>query len=164
MTKIGLLSDTHGYVPEKVYDFFADCNEVWHAGDIGTTAVLDSLKSKWKIKAVFGNIDGTSLRAELREKNRFICEDVDVLITHIGGKPGRYEQCLYPVFRCNPPDLFICGHSHILKVMNDTNYGFLHINPGAAGRNGLHQVCTAVRFMIDGKKIKDLEVLEIPRR
>ncbi len=163
MTRIGLLSDTHGYLNPKVLEFFNNCNEVWHAGDIGTVELAEELLAFKPLKAVVGNIDNHLLRRMFPENLRFKCEAVDVWITHIGGYPGRYDKRINDEIRLNPPRLFISGHSHILKVMPDKKLNLLHVNPGAAGKNGFHHFVTAVRFIIDGKEIRDLEVLEVKR-
>jgi putative phosphoesterase len=164
MKKILLLSDTHGHLDERILKYAEDADELWHAGDIGTTAVSDSLKKVKPLKAVFGNIDGAEVRKEFPLNNRFMCEEVDVWITHIGGYPGRYSPAVKEEIRANPPRIFISGHSHILKVMNDKKLGVLHMNPGAAGKQGFHQVRTMLRFVIDGKEIKDLEVIELGKK
>ncbi len=163
MRRIGLLSDTHGALSKRIVRFFENVDEIWHAGDIGTEKLADKLTDLKPLRAVYGNIDGYVLRRMYPETLRFFCEDVDVLITHIGGYPGRYEPRIRKMIYSNPPQLFISGHSHILKVMHDKKTHCLHINPGAAGNNGFHHVCTAVRFKIDGKNIKELEVLEFER-
>jgi putative phosphoesterase len=164
MKKILLLSDTHGHLDERILKFTKEADEVWHAGDIGTTAVSDVLKKIKPLKAVFGNIDGGEVRKEFPLNNRFMCEEVDVWITHIGGYPGRYSPAIKEEIHKNPPRIFISGHSHILKVMNDKKLGVLHMNPGAAGKQGFHQMRTMLRFVIDGKEIKDLEVIELGKR
>jgi putative phosphoesterase len=164
MKRIGLLSDTHGYIDPKLYDFFEECDEIWHAGDIGNIAVADELAKFRKLVAVHGNIDGQDVRIVYPQHQRFFCEGVDVWITHIGGYPGRYERHVIPEIYNNPPNLFISGHSHILKVVNDSKTGLLHMNPGAAGRNGFHKVRTAIRFTINGSKIEDLDVIELGKR
>ncbi len=163
MKRIGLLSDTHGMISSRILKFFEPVDEIWHAGDIGNAETADQLSAFKPFKAVFGNIDDHIVRRMFPENQRFFCEEVDVLMTHIGGFPGRYEQRVRSIFMMKAPQLFICGHSHILKVIYDKKYNLLHINPGAAGNKGFHQVCTAVRFVIDGKDIKDLEVLEFER-
>ena len=163
MTKIGLLSDTHGYIDDKLLEFFTPCDEIWHAGDIGSIDVANRLKQFRTFRAVHGNIDGSEVRIEYKMHQRFMCEDVDVWITHIGGYPGNYSQYVWPNMLENPPKLFISGHSHILKVMNDKKYKLLHINPGAYGKSGLHKVRTAIRFEIDKDNIQNLEILEIKR-
>jgi len=164
MKKILLLSDTHGYLDDRILKYAAEADELWHAGDIGTTAVSDSLKNITPLKAVYGNIDGAEVRKEFPLNNRFMCEEVDVWITHIGGYPGRYSPAVKEEIKANPPRIFISGHSHILKVMNDKKLGLLHMNPGAAGKQGFHQVRTMLRFKIDGKDIKDLEVIELGKK
>ncbi len=163
MTKIGVISDTHGFLSKKVLDFFANCDEIWHAGDIGDIKIADKLASLKPLKAVYGNIDGTEVRAVYKKNNRFKCENLDVWITHIGGYPGRYDYSIRAEIYKNPPDIFVCGHSHILKVINDKKIDCLHINPGAAGNSGMHKVKTAIRFDIDKKDIKNMEILEIER-
>ena len=161
MKRIGLLSDTHGYWDPRYERHFADCDEIWHAGDIGSVEVAERLAELKPLRAVFGNIDGGDLRMMFSEKYRFRCEDVEVLIKHIGGYPGRYDPSIRGSLISRPPKLFISGHSHILKVMYDRQLGLLHINPGAAGIYGFHKVRTLVRFTIDGAEIKDLEVIEL---
>ncbi|RIJ45969.1 metallophosphoesterase [Maribellus luteus] len=163
MRRIGLLSDTHGFIHERIFTFFEKVDEIWHAGDIGNIQTADRLAAFKPLKAVYGNIDGQDVRIVHPMHQRFKCEQVDVWMTHIGGYPGRYERYVKPDIFTNSPDLFISGHSHILKVIYDQKYNFLHINPGAAGYKGFHKVCTAVRFTIDGKEIRDLEVWQIPR-
>ena len=164
MKRIGLLSDTHGYLDPKIYKYFDECDEIWHAGDIGTLGVFSELDQYKPLRAVYGNIDGQDLRKVCPRDQRFFCEGVDVLITHIGGYPGRYSPKIKEELVTNPPQLFICGHSHILKVMYDKKLGFLCMNPGACGNNGFHKVKTLLRFTIEGKDIKDLEAIEIGRR
>jgi len=164
MTKIGLLSDTHGFFDPKLVTFFKECQEIWHAGDIGRIDILEKLKGIAPFRAVYGNIDGPEIRALCPEHWRFECEDVQVWITHIGGYPGRYDKHIRSKLISDPPDLFICGHSHILKVMYDERLEALHINPGAAGRSGMHVKRTAVRFEISGKQIENLEVVELGDR
>lgn len=138
-------------------------DEVWHAGDIGDLKVTDALKELKPLRAVYGNIDGAEARSEFPLHNRFVCEGIDVWITHIGGYPGRYNPMIRQELYANPPQLFICGHSHILKVMPDKGLGLLHMNPGAIGIYGLHQVRTMLRFELDEGKIKNLEVIEFKR-
>jgi len=163
MKLIGLISDTHGFLDSRFIYHLKNCDEIWHAGDIGSQEVAEKLKEIAPLKAVFGNIDSHKIRLEFPENLRFMCEQVDVFITHIGGYPGRYDKRVKKVLQSKPPTLFICGHSHILKVMNDKKLGILHMNPGAAGNSGLHKVKTILRFKIDGKEIKDLEVIELER-
>lgn len=161
MKKIGLLSDTHTYLDDRIHEHFKKCDEIWHAGDIGDIKSLETLESWKPLKAVYGNIDGHKIRAAVPETLRFQCEEVDVLIKHIGGYPGRYDRSIAQEIYTLPPKLFITGHSHILKVMPDKKLDLLHINPGAAGRIGFHRVRTIVRFIIDGRNIRDLEVIEL---
>ena len=163
MKQIGLLSDTHGFFPERLFHFFEHVDEIWHAGDLGNIEMADRLEAFKPFRAVYGNIDGQDVRTVYPLHQRFLCEQVDVWMTHIGGYPGRYERFVKPEIYRNPPLLFITGHSHILKVMNDQKLGLLHMNPGAAGYKGFHKVCTALRFVIEEKAIRDLEVWEIPR-
>lgn len=163
MIQIGLLSDTHGFIDERLYNFFEKVDEIWHAGDIGNIETAQKLKSFKPLKAVFGNIDNHEVRLEHPGFLRFTCEETDVFITHIGGYPGHYEPVVRNVLSVNPPKLLICGHSHILKVIYDKKFKLLHINPGAAGNSGFHKVKTAIRFCIDGSEIKNLEIWESPR-
>ena len=173
MKTIGILSDTHGYWDEKYLHYFEPCDEIWHAGDIGTTEVAERLASFRPLRAVCGNCDGGDLRLMYPELNRFKCEEVDVLIKHIGGYPGNYDASVRSTLFANPPQLFSAGHSHILKVKFDktmvsTNrpQGMLHLNPGAAGLQGWHKERTLMRLVIDGATFKDLEVITLndPRR
>lgn len=163
MMKIGLLSDTHGWLDSKVEEFFKNCDEVWHCGDIGDISVADSLATHFNLRAVYGNIDGGEMRMMFSEILIFECEGVKTVMTHIGGYPGRYDARIREVLYRERPQLFVCGHSHILKVMYDKTLGCLHINPGAAGKYGFHKVRTAIRFGIETGKIKDLEVLELEK-
>jgi putative phosphoesterase len=163
MTRILLLSDTHSYIDDAVLKHVKNADEVWHAGDIGDLIVTDTIKKIKPLRAVFGNIDNTEARKEFPEINRFMCEGVDVFITHIGGYPGRYHPKVRPLLNAKPPKLFICGHSHILKVMPDKKLNLLHMNPGAIGKHGFHKVRTMLRFTIDQTKIDNLEVIEYPR-
>ena len=164
MKRILLLSDTHGYLDDRILKYAEEADELWHAGDIGTTMVSDALQKVKPLKAVFGNIDGAEVRKEFPLNNRFMCEEIDVWITHIGGYPGRYSPAVKEEIKANPPRIFISGHSHILKVMNDKKLGVLHMNPGAAGKQGFHQMRTMLRFVIEGKEIKDLEVIELGKK
>ena len=164
MKKILLLSDTHSYIDEKILEYAAKADEVWHAGDIGDLNVTEKLKKIKPLRAVYGNIDNNEARMEFPLHNRFMCEEVDVWITHIGGYLGRYNPTIRQEIYANPPRLFICGHSHILKVMNDKKTGLLHMNPGAVGKHGFHQVRTMLRFEINGSKIENLEVIEFERK
>ncbi len=161
MKKIGLLSDTHNWWDDKYEKYFADCDEIWHAGDIGSIDLAMRLEALKPFRAVYGNIDDSKVRAAYPENLRFSLEDVDVLITHIGGYPGRYDPRIRPILFAKPPKLFITGHSHILKVMFDKKLNCLHINPGAAGKYGFHKVRTLVRFVLDRGNISDLEVIEL---
>lgn len=190
MTRIGLLSDTHGLLDERVFIHFKDCDEIWHAGDIGSIEVLQRLRESKPTRAVFGNMDSGDVRYSLSEFYRFRVEGINVLLTHIGGYPGKYNPWLIPWFRKSREvkqqivdsaihrpegllndstnreaiDLFVCGHSHILKVQYDSLYGFLTMNPGAAGKEGWQTVQTLLRFTIDGNKIDNLEVIELDRK
>lgn len=165
MKKIGLLSDTHGFWDEKFKTYFSSCDEIWHAGDIGSYALAEQFETLQKpFRAVYGNIDDTTIRSCYPQTLRFTIENVDVLITHIGGYPGRYNPTILPTLKTNPPQLFIAGHSHILKVMYDKKLRCLYMNPGAAGKYGFHQVRTLLRFVLDNGNIKDLEVIEIEKR
>ena len=163
MKKILLISDTHGYIDEKIIKYASKVDEIWHAGDIGDISVTDILKKLKPLKAVYGNIDDHNIRAEFPLHNRFMCEKIDVWITHIGGYPKRYNPKILEELKSNSPDLFICGHSHILKVINDKELDLLHINPGAIGKHGLHRVRTMIQFEISGKKIENLSVIEFKR-
>lgn len=161
--KILLLSDTHSYIDEHILEHAQWADEVWHAGDIGDLNVTDCLKNIKPLRAVYGNIDDRKARREFPLNNRFTCEGVDVLMTHIGGYPGRYSPAIRNEIYANPPKLFICGHSHILKVMPDKKLGLLHMNPGAIGKHGFHKVRTMLRFTVVAGKIDHLEVIEIAR-
>lgn len=161
MKRIGLLSDTHGYWDERYARYFAECDEIWHAGDIGSPELAIRLQELRPLKAVYGNIDGGELRRTYTETLRWQCEDANIMMTHIGGYPGKYDPRIHKRLLANPPDLFISGHSHILKVQYDPTLSCLHINPGAAGLQGWQTVRTLVRFTIDGKQFKDLEVIEL---
>ena len=161
MKRIGVLSDTHGSVPPQVFTFFKDCDELWHAGDIGP-GVLDELRAWKPVRAVWGNCDSFSLHYELDESAFFVAEGQRVLMMHIGGWPGHYPRELQRTLRLARPDIFVCGHSHILRVMYDSEYRFLHINPGAAGRSGFHRKCTLVRFVLDPQP-SQLEILEFDK-
>ena len=164
MKKILLLSDTHSHLDDKILKYVGQADEVWHAGDIGDLNVTDTIKSLKPLLAVYGNIDDDKARMEFPLHNRFMCEGVDVWITHIGGYPGKYNPNIRAEIQSNPPKLFICGHSHILKVQFDKKLNLLHMNPGAAGIHGFHQVRTMLRFEIDGDKIQNLEIVELGKR
>ena len=163
MTKILLLSDTHSHIDEAILKHVGWADEVWHAGDIGSLEVTDALEKLKLVRGVHGNIDDHIIQKEFPLNQRFFCEQVDVWITHIGGYPKRYNPKVLEELKSNPPDLFICGHSHILKVINDKKLGLLHINPGAIGKYGLHSVRTMVQFEINGKKIENLSIIEFKR-
>jgi putative phosphoesterase len=166
MIQIGLLSDTHSYLDPRVFTHFSDCDEIWHAGDIGDTQVWDQLKSFKPLRGVYGNIDGAILRSELPMDLRFECEGVPVFMTHIGGYPGKYDPRVRKILQEDPPagGLFISGHSHILKIMPDKQMGFLHINPGACGNEGWHKVKTLVKFRLSSGSIMDLQIIELGNR
>lgn len=161
MKRIGVLSDTHSWWDEKYAHHFADCDEVWHAGDIGSGLIIDRLKSICPVRAVYGNIDGQELRTRFSEVLRFKTEECMVMMKHIGGYPGKYDASVKKAIYEEKPDIFISGHSHILKVKYDNTINCLHINPGAAGKQGWQQVRTLIKFIIDGKEIKELEVIEL---
>lgn len=164
MTKILLLSDTHSHIDDAILKHVKWADEVWHAGDIGSLDVTDAIAKLKPLKGVHGNIDDHIIQKEFPENNRFFCEGVDVFITHIGGYPPKYNMRTRDMIRENPPKLFICGHSHILKVIMDKKLGVLHMNPGACGKHGFHQVRTMLRFVIEGDNIKDLDVIELGKR
>ena len=161
MMKIGLLSDTHGMLDEKVFTHFQDRDEIWHAGDFGNLELVEQLKAFKPLKGVYGNVDGAEIRYEFKETARFTCEGLEVFMTHIGGYPGRYAPIVKEAYQQSPFGLFISGHSHILKVMYDNKWSCLHMNPGAAGKQGWHKVRTLMKFTIEGKEIKDLVVVEL---
>jgi putative phosphoesterase len=161
MFKIGLISDTHSFLDDAVFKHFENCDEIWHAGDFGSIEVADKLASFKPFKGVYGNIDGNEIRQTYPEHLRFKCENMDIWITHIGGYPDRYSTYVKPEIYTNPPQLFICGHSHILKVIYDKKISCLHLNPGAAGKQGWQKVRTLMRFAVDDDKIKDLQVIEL---
>jgi putative phosphoesterase len=163
MKHIGIVSDTHGIVAPGILDFMAGMDEIWHAGDIGDAQVIHQLMKINRIRAVYGNIDGQDMRIKYPEIQCFTIEDVKVLMTHIGGYPGRYIPGVRQLIEKEKPKLFICGHSHILKVIYDPVYDLLHINPGAAGKYGIHKSITAIRLVIEGNTMRDLEVKDIPR-
>lgn len=165
MTRIGLLSDTHAWWDDRYQQYFQDCDEVWHAGDIGSAEIADRLEGlPVAFRAVSGNIDGYDIRLRYPQVQRFQVEGVDVLMKHIGGYPGRYDASVRGMLFARPPQLFISGHSHITKVMYDNTYHLLHINPGAAGVYGIQPVRTLMRFVIDGTDIRDLEIIELGKR
>ena len=164
MKKILLLSDTHSYIDEQILKFVKQADEVWHAGDIGDLNVTDEIQKLKPLRAVYGNIDNKDARAEFPLDNRFTVEGVDVWITHIGGYPNKYNMRVREAIKQNPPKLFICGHSHILKVQYDEKLQLLHLNPGAAGKHGFHKVRTMLRFVLDKENIKELEIIELAKR
>lgn len=164
MTRIGLISDTHNYLDEAVFRHFDQCDEIWHGGDFGTVDIADRLKAFKPLRGVYGNIDGRDVRSEYPLKLEWTCEEVKVFMIHIGGYPGRYAPGVKQQLVDSGAKLFICGHSHILKVIYDDKIGCLHMNPGAAGKQGWHQVRTLLRFAIDGPEIKNLEVIELGQR
>ena len=164
MTKILLLSDTHSYIDDAILKYVKQADEVWHAGDIGDLEVTDKIKALKPLRGVYGNIDDAKARSEFPENNQFMCEDVAVLMTHIGGYPPKYNMRTRDLITENLPRIFISGHSHILKVMPDKRYNLIHMNPGAAGKHGFHKVRTMLRFTIDGHKIENLEVIEFQKR
>lgn len=161
--KIGLLSDTHCYIDSRIYEYFKQCDEIWHAGDIGNLETADKLQQFKPLRAVFGNIDDYQVRKLFPKNLYFAVEGINVLITHIGGYPNHYAPEVYPLLIRNPPDIFISGHSHILKVMYDNSLKLLHLNPGAAGKYGFHNVQTLIRFDLKNKKTDNLEVIELSK-
>ncbi|SDM23413.1 metallophosphoesterase family protein [Kriegella aquimaris] len=164
MTKILLLSDTHSHIDDAILKYAKQADEIWHAGDIGNLAVTDTLAKIKPVRGVHGNIDDHIIQKEFPLNARFLCEKVAVYMTHIGGYPPKYNARTRAEILENPPKLFISGHSHILKVMWDKKLGVLHMNPGACGKHGFHQVRTMLRFVINGADIKDLEVIELGKR
>ena len=163
MKKILLLSDTHSHIDDGILKYVAQADEVWHAGDIGSLEVTDAIQKLKPLRAVYGNIDEAKIRGEFPLNQRFICEGVEVWITHIGGSPGKYNRDIREEMKSNPPKLFICGHSHILKVMHDPKHNLLFMNPGAVGKHGFHKVRTMLRFVLENGEIKNLEVVEFKR-
>lgn len=165
MQKIGLISDTHSFLDPKVYQYFSECDEIWHAGDMGNIQVADQLEAFKPLRAVYGNIDGTDIRARYPKDQRFSCEGLSVWMTHIGGYPPKYNPQVKRALAENPPNIFICGHSHILKIMTDPKLGkLLYLNPGAAGKSGFHRIRTLVRFQIDQGKVSEMQVIELGSR
>jgi putative phosphoesterase len=164
MKRIGLISDTHNFLDTSVLTHFQECDEIWHAGDFGNIGIAEKLGAIKPLKGVYGNIDGQDIRSVYPEMLRWKCEDVDVMMTHIGGYPGKYAPSVNAQMKISPPKLFISGHSHILKIIYDEKFDCLHINPGAAGKEGWHRVRTIVRFTIDGKNISKCEVIELGKR
>ncbi len=164
MTRIGLISDTHGFLDESVFTHFSTCDEIWHAGDFGDRGLAARLASFKPLKGVYGNIDDHTLRTVYPEQLVFTCEEVKIMMRHIGGSPPNYNPETRTQLALHRPLLFICGHSHILKVIYDEKKQCLHMNPGAAGKHGWHKVRTIIRFVIDGKEMKDCEVIELGGR
>lgn len=164
MKRIGLLSDTHNYLEEEIFRHFEHCDEIWHAGDFGTIQIADKLAAFKPLRGVYGNIDGQDIRSVYPEINSFLCEEVKVLMIHIGGYPPKYNPVSRKLIMQEKPKLFISGHSHILKILYDDTLQCLHMNPGAAGRQGWHKVQTLVRFVVDGRNMRDCEVIEIGNR
>jgi len=161
MTRIGLIADTHNYLDESVFVHFKDCDEIWHGGDFGTVDIANQLKAFKPLKGVYGNIDGMDVRSIYPEQLVFMCEGIKVLMRHIGGYPPKYHPETKKEILLHQPQLFISGHSHILKIMYDEKLNSLHMNPGAAGKQGWHKVRTLIRFVVDGKEMKDCEVIEL---
>lgn len=164
MKKIGLLSDTHGYMDDRIISYLSDCDEIWHAGDVGSEQIIDTLAALKPLRAVYGNIDGARMRRMLPEILQFELENAIVLITHIAGYPGHYNRNAMDAIRAYQPNIVVCGHSHILKVMYDKALNHIHLNPGAAGIHGFHTVRTMLRFSIDQGKIINAEVVELGKR
>ena len=164
MTRIGIISDTHGFLDESVFEHFKDCDEVWHAGDFGAGVAHGLTSRLTMVRGVYGNIDGHDIRTEFPEQLIFMCEGVKVMMRHIGGYPPKYNPETKKEILLHKPQLFISGHSHILKIMYDDKLHCLHMNPGAAGKHGWHKVRTIIRFVIDGKEMKDAEVIELGNR
>jgi len=162
--RIGILSDTHGWLDKAVFEHFADCDEVWHAGDIGALDVLEDLEAFKPVRAVYGNCDGYDIRVATREYISFMAGNKKVLMIHIGGYPGRYDHRALELITREKPDIFVCGHSHITKVINDSKYKMLCINPGSAGHTGIHKVMTMLKVSIDGDNINNMEVIEFGSR
>ena len=164
MKRIGLMSDTHSHLEESIFEHFKDVDEIWHAGDIGDVSVTDTLEGFKPLRAVYGNIDQGDVKITYPLDLRWDCEGLDVFMTHIGGYPGRYNKRVREILASDPPGLFICGHSHILKIMPDKKHGCIHMNPGACGVHGIHLVKTLIRFSVDKGKVKDVEVIELGKR
>ena len=163
MKSIALLSDTHSVLDERFIRHLKNSDEIWHAGDIGSLEIYDKLKTLSNVRAVYGNIDNHKIKITLESELFFKCEEINVYMTHIGGKPGKYSKGIKAKIEKTEPNVFICGHSHILKIMNDKKNNLLYINPGAAGDHGIHQVKTIIKFNIDKKNIKDLKIIELKR-
>ncbi len=162
---IGLLSDTHGFLDERVYGHFGDCDQIWHAGDVGDVVIFNKLAAFKPLQAVYGNVDGREVRSGWPEDARFTCEGLRVWMTHIGGYPPRYNPQVLRVLRADPPDIFVCGHTHILRVMADPKLNnLLYLNPGAAGHHGFHKVRTLLKFEINSGKVQHMRVIELGKR
>ena len=164
MKRIGLISDTHSYIDDRILEYLKSCDEIWHAGDVGKVEVIDRLAEVAPVIAVYGNIDNDELRSEFPQHQKFMCEGMKVWITHIGGPIYAYDHRIREQLKANTPDIFVCGHSHICKVQMDKRLKMLYMNPGAAGRHGFHKVRTILRFSIDQGQVKDLEVVELGKR
>ena len=165
MKSIGLLSDTHGFLDPRIFDYFANCDEVWHAGDIGSVAIIEQLEAFKPTRIVFGNIDDKAIQVRTQENLHFELEGFRIWMTHIGGAPPRYNPMVMPALKADPPDIFICGHSHILRVIRDKELRkMLYINPGAAGREGFHKIRTLLRFNLHEGLISQMEVIELGKR
>ncbi len=164
MTRIGLLSDTHGYIDDRIIHHLSDCDEIWHAGDIGDLSVMEPLEALKPVRAVYGNIDGTEIRKTYPVEQHVEIEGLTVWMTHIAGRPGRYKSSIPALIRLRKPDILICGHSHILKVAKDPVFDCLYMNPGAAGKHGFHKVRTLLRFTIDKGKVTDMQAVELGPR
>ena len=162
--KVGLLSDTHSFLDPKVFEYFKETDEIWHAGDIGDATVADQLQAFKPLRAVFGNVDSRDLQIRFPEHLWFSCEGLMIWMTHIGGAPPHYNQAVKKVLKEKIPDVFICGHSHILRIKKDPDYNLLYLNPGAAGNHGFHHMKTIVRFEVKGKELKKMEVIELGKR
>lgn len=164
MTRIGLISDTHNYLDPSIFEHFKNCDEIWHAGDFGTSSIAEELRSHKTLRGVYGNIDGYDIKSVYPEQLVFMCEEVKVMMRHIGGYPPKYNSETKKELLIHKPQLFISGHSHILKIIYDEKLNCLHINPGAAGKHGWHKMRTLIRFSINGKNILDCEVIELGPR
>ena len=163
MKRIVLLSDTHNYLDDRIHTHLKESDEIWHAGDIGRLEIIDQLRTFSLVRAVYGNIDDGEVRKEFKSLISFSCEDMNIIMTHIGGYPGRYKKEIKEILKENRPNIFISGHSHILKVIYDKELDLIHMNPGAIGNYGIHQVKTILKFKINGNRVQDLNVIEYPR-
>lgn len=163
MKKIGLISDSHGHIDDSVISQLSKCDEIWHAGDIGSTKIIETLEKITLLKAVYGNIDNQKIRSMVPLNNRFMCENLDVWITHIGGYPGKYPNKIRKEIMKKPPQIFVCGHSHILRIMHDKKNNILCLNPGAIGKYGIHQVRTMLKFVVKKDKIDKMRVIEFKK-